>query len=97
MELFKYLSETVYKSVYYVLNLIIHFQNTLKVYILSYPKDSWGCLIMEIIKTIRDGSNEIQNHISVKEGNYIHKQIEKRNNLVFMRIKTRKLFNIETI
>lgn len=52
---------------------------------------------MEIIKTIREGNNEIQNHISIKEGNYIHKQIEKRNNLVFMRIKTRKLFNIETV
>jgi hypothetical protein len=52
--------------------------------------------IVEIIKTIRDGNNEIQNHIKVERGNYIHKQIEKRDNLVFMRIKQRKLVEVET-
>ena len=47
---------------------------------------------MEITRTVKDGNMEIQNHIKIEGGNYIHRQIEKRDNLVFMRIKSRKIF-----
>ena len=53
-------------------------------------------LFMEILKTVREGDRELQNHIRIERGNYIHKQIEKRGELVFMRIKSRKLFEIES-
>ncbi|MEM4637740.1 MAG: hypothetical protein QXK76_01780 [Candidatus Woesearchaeota archaeon] len=46
---------------------------------------------MEIIKTIKDKDYEIHNHIKIESGNYIHKQIEKNNGRIFMRIKQRKL------
>ncbi|MGV8150943.1 MAG: hypothetical protein ACP5NV_04400 [Candidatus Woesearchaeota archaeon] len=49
---------------------------------------------MEIIKTIRDKDYELQNHIRIEAGNYIHKQIETINGKTFMRIKQRKIFNI---
>ena len=47
---------------------------------------------MEIIKTIKDENSEIENHIKINAGSYIHKQIEKRDNKIFMRIKSRKIF-----
>ncbi|MFA5796508.1 MAG: hypothetical protein WC916_00540 [Candidatus Woesearchaeota archaeon] len=50
---------------------------------------------MELInKVIYDTHNEIENSIKIANGNYIHRQIEKRNNKVFMRIKSRKLFEL---
>lgn len=50
---------------------------------------------MELInKVVYDSSNELENSIKIFNGNYIHKQIEKRNNLVFMRVKSRKLFEV---
>lgn len=48
--------------------------------------------MVEIIKTVKDGDYEIHNHITIEAGNYIHKQIEKIDGKVFMRMKTRKLF-----
>jgi hypothetical protein len=49
---------------------------------------------MEIIKTIKEGNNEVHNHIKIERGNYIHTQIEKVNGKVFMRLKTRKIFDL---
>ncbi len=49
---------------------------------------------MEIIKTIRDGNNSVENHIKIENGNYVHRQIEKINGRVFMRVKSRKIFEI---
>jgi len=49
---------------------------------------------MEIIKTVRDGSMEIENYIRVENGQYTHRQIEKIDGKVFMRCKSRKLFDI---
>ncbi len=48
---------------------------------------------MQIInKVIYDHDNEIENSIKIENGNYTHTQIEKRDNKVFMRVKSRKLF-----
>jgi len=47
---------------------------------------------LEIIKTVRDGSMEVENYIRVENGIYTHRQIEKINGKVFMRCKSRKLF-----
>ena len=56
-----------------------------------------GMSNMELInKVIYDTYNEIENSVKIENGNYIHRQIEKRDNKVFMRIKTRKLFEITT-
>ena len=52
---------------------------------------------MEIIKTVRDGSTEIENYIKVENGTYTHRQIEKIDGKVFMRCKSRKLFSIANI
>ncbi len=51
---------------------------------------------MEIIKTVRDGDDEIENHIRLENGLYTHKQIERVGGKVFMRIKQRKLYEIES-
>jgi hypothetical protein len=51
---------------------------------------------VEIIKTVRDGSMEVENYIRVENGVYTHRQIEKINGKVFMRCKSRKLFEIST-
>lgn len=47
---------------------------------------------MEIVNTISEGSNSVENHITIEKGNYIHKQIEKRNDKIFMRMKTRRIY-----
>ncbi|MGV8171460.1 MAG: hypothetical protein ACP5OA_02075 [Candidatus Woesearchaeota archaeon] len=52
---------------------------------------------LEIIKTIRDGNNEVENYIRVENGTYTHRQIEKIDGKIFMRCKSRKLFHISTI
>jgi hypothetical protein len=52
-------------------------------------------MLMEIIKTIRNGSDEIENHIKIENGIYTHRQIEHVGGKVFMRIKSRKLIEIE--
>jgi hypothetical protein len=51
---------------------------------------------LEIIKTIRDGSNEIENYVRIENGIYTHRQIEKVDGKVFMRCKSRKMFDIST-
>jgi hypothetical protein len=51
---------------------------------------------MEIIKTVRDGNNEIENYVRVENGMYTHRQIEKIDGKVFMRCKSRKMFEIES-
>jgi len=52
---------------------------------------------MEIIKTVRDGNNEVENYIRVQDGMYTHRQIEKIDGKVFMRCKSRKLFDISSL
>jgi hypothetical protein len=47
---------------------------------------------LEIIKTVRDGNTEVENYIKVENGVYTHRQIEKIGGKVFMRCKSRKLF-----
>jgi len=47
---------------------------------------------VEIIKTVRDGSAETEDYIKVENGIYTHRQIEKVDGKVFMRCKSRKLF-----
>ena len=49
---------------------------------------------MEITKTIKDGNSVVENNIRIENGNYTHRQIEKRGNLVFMRIKSRKIYEM---
>jgi hypothetical protein len=51
---------------------------------------------MELIKTYRDGNDEIENHIKIENGIYTHRQIEKIDGKVFMRIKSRKLYEKDT-
>ena len=46
---------------------------------------------MEITKTVRDGNTEVENYIRVEDGVYTHRQIEKIDGRVFMRIKTRRI------
>lgn len=46
---------------------------------------------MELIKIFRDGDTEIENHITLENGMYKHRQIEKCGGRVFMRIKQRKI------
>ena len=46
---------------------------------------------------IYDNDNSMENHVKIEAGNYVHRQIEKRNGLVFMRVKSRKLFEMKTI
>jgi hypothetical protein len=52
---------------------------------------------MEIIKTVKDNGYELTNHIKIEAGNYIHKQIETRDGKTFMRIKTRRLFELNPL
>lgn len=52
---------------------------------------------MEIIKTIRDGNNEVENYVRIENGIYTHRQIEKVDGKVFMRCKSRKMFDISAI
>jgi hypothetical protein len=52
---------------------------------------------VEIIKTVRDGNAEMQDYIKVENGIYTHRQIEKIDGKVFMRCKSRKLFDLSTI
>ncbi len=49
---------------------------------------------MEIIKTVKHDGREVHDHVKIEAGNYIHKQIETINGKTFMRIKTRKLFEL---
>ena len=52
---------------------------------------------MEIFKTVRDGNAEMQDYIKVENGVYTHRQIEKINGKVFMRCKSRKIFDVSMI
>jgi hypothetical protein len=52
---------------------------------------------VEIIKTVRDGNAEIENYIKVENGMYTHRQIEKIDGKVFMRCKSRKIFDVSSI
>jgi hypothetical protein len=52
---------------------------------------------VEIIKTVRDGSMEVENYIKVENGMYTHRQIEKIDGKVFMRCKSRKIFDISAV
>jgi hypothetical protein len=54
-------------------------------------------IILEIIKTVRDGNTEVENYIKVENGVYTHRQIEKIDGKVFMRCKSRKLFDTTAI
>jgi hypothetical protein len=49
---------------------------------------------MELLNRFSNGGYEIENHISVKGGNYIHRQVEKKDGRIFMRMKTRKLLEL---
>lgn len=49
---------------------------------------------MEITKTVKDGSMEVENYIKMENGMYTHRQIEKIDGKVFMRIKSRKMFEL---
>ncbi|HIH31320.1 TPA: hypothetical protein HA235_01305 [Candidatus Woesearchaeota archaeon] len=51
---------------------------------------------MEIIKTIRDNNYEQVNHIKIEAGNYTHRQIETKDGKTYMRIKQRRLFEIDS-
>jgi hypothetical protein len=51
---------------------------------------------MELIKTFRDGNDVVENHIRFENGRYTHKQIEHIGGKVFMRIKTRKLIEVDS-
>ena len=51
---------------------------------------------LAIIKTVRDGNNEVENYVRIENGMYTHRQIEKIDGKVFMRYKSRKLFDIST-
>jgi hypothetical protein len=53
-----------------------------------------GVEFLEIIKTIRDTGVEIENYIKIENGTYSHRQIEKVDGKVFMRFKSKKLFEI---
>lgn len=57
----------------------------------------WGLMSVEITKTIRDGSAEMQDYIKVENGVYTHRQIEKIDGKVFMRCKSRKLFDVSFV
>lgn len=52
---------------------------------------------MEITKTVRDGNAEMQDYIKVENGVYTHRQIEKVDGKVFMRCKSRKLFDVSVV
>jgi len=53
---------------------------------------------MEITNKITyDLSNEVENNIKIENGMYVHRQIEKRDNKIFMRVKSRKLFEITQV
>jgi hypothetical protein len=57
----------------------------------------WGLMSLEIIKTIREGNNEVENYIRIENGTYTHRQIEKIDGKIFMRCKSRKMFDISTV
>ncbi len=46
---------------------------------------------LEITRRFVDGDYELENHITVENGKYKHRQIEKVDGKVFMRFKTRTL------
>jgi hypothetical protein len=52
---------------------------------------------LEIIKTIRDGNNEVENYVKIENGIYTHRQIEKVDGKIFMRCKSRKMFDISAM
>ncbi len=52
---------------------------------------------MEIIKTVRDGTTEIENYVKIENGMYTHRQIEKIDGKVFMRFKSRKMFDVSLV
>ena len=52
---------------------------------------------VEITKTVRDGNAVMEDYIKVENGIYTHRQIEKIDGKVFMRCKSRKLFDLSTI
>ena len=49
---------------------------------------------MEMTNTFRDENTEVENHIKLVNGVYTHRQIEKIGGKVFMRIKSRKLYEV---
>jgi len=49
---------------------------------------------MELLNRFSSRGYEIENSISIKGRNYIHKQVEKKDGKVFMRMKTRKLVEL---
>ena len=61
---------------------------------LNSQYNRWGNDLMELIKTFRDGNDEIENHIKIENGIYTHRQIEKIDGKVFMRIKSRRLVEV---
>jgi hypothetical protein len=52
---------------------------------------------MELIRTFKDKDYEVQNHIKIEGGNYIHRQVETKGGKTYMRIKQRKLFEINPL
>ena len=52
---------------------------------------------VEIIKTVRDGTTEIENYVKIEKGIYTHRQIEKIDGKIFMRCKSRKIFDISAV
>lgn len=51
---------------------------------------------MELIKTFKDKDYEQTDHIKIEAGNYIHKQVETVNGKTFMRLKQRRIFEIDS-
>ena len=49
---------------------------------------------MELIKTFKDRDYEVENHIRIDGGTYTHRQVERKDGKTFMRIKSRKLFEL---
>lgn len=70
------------------------YTKSLYMFSLNSQYNRWGNDLMELIKTYRDGNDEIENHIKIENGIYTHRQIEKIDGKVFMRIKSRRLVEV---
>jgi len=70
------------------------YTKSLYMFSLNSQYNRWGNDLMELIKTFRDGNDEIENHIKIENGIYTHRQIEKIDGKVFMRIKSRRLVEV---
>ena len=51
---------------------------------------------VEITKTVRDGNTEVEDYVKFENGMYTHRQIQKIGDRVFMRCKSRKIFDISS-